>query len=202
VIIDQREQAPLPFSQLKTQPGTLYSGDYSVLGAEELFAIERKTLADLVACCTSERERFKRELHRLRGYRFKRLVVIGSEAEILGAQYRSNISPRAVLATLYCFEVRYEPFEFCATPENAGWLIELWAIWFARELHKNLNSLIENSRSPTAPPKVVDTGPPAPCKGRRASGLCRPGERANFNAGERAGNSTIRQNDHGKQGRS
>jgi hypothetical protein len=29
------------------------------------------------------RERFERELHRLRGYRFKRLLVVGSEAEIL-----------------------------------------------------------------------------------------------------------------------
>jgi hypothetical protein len=44
------------------------------------------------------RERFERELHRLRGYRFKRLFVVGSEAAILAGQYHSNIKPNAVLA--------------------------------------------------------------------------------------------------------
>jgi len=45
------------------------------------------------------RERFERELHRIRGYRFKRLLVVGSEAEILAGHYHSNIKPSAVLAT-------------------------------------------------------------------------------------------------------
>jgi ERCC4-type nuclease len=154
VVIDRREQDPLPFSRLKTRPGTLATGDYSILGTEELFAVERKTLPDLVACCAGERERFSRELHRLRGYRFKRLVVIGSEAEILAGQYRSLVSPRAALATLYCFEVRFDlPFVFCADALQAGRLIERWALWFARELYKNANGLllgageIRNARS-------------------------------------------------------
>ena len=50
-------------------------------------SIERKTVSDLVGSCMGEnRERFERELHRLRGYRFKRLLVVGSEAEILAGQ--------------------------------------------------------------------------------------------------------------------
>jgi len=43
------------------------------------------------------RERFERELHRLRGYRFKRLLMVGSEAEILAGQYHSNIKRKAEL---------------------------------------------------------------------------------------------------------
>jgi hypothetical protein len=59
------------------------TGDYSVAGLQDLFSIERKTVSDLVGYCMGEnREGFERELHRLRGYRFKRLLVVGSEAEI------------------------------------------------------------------------------------------------------------------------
>jgi hypothetical protein len=147
LVVDSREQVPLPFSQLKTQSGTLTTGDYSILGAEELFAVERKTLADLVACCAGGRERFKRELHRLRGFRFKRLVVVGSEEDILRGNFRSGISPKAVLATLQCFEVRYDlPFLFFLTPELAARRIETWAIWFARELRKTASLLLEDSQ--------------------------------------------------------
>lgn len=43
---------------------------------EELFAVERKTIADLVACCIgANRERFFRELHRLRGYRLLQSLI-------------------------------------------------------------------------------------------------------------------------------
>src|SRR5205823_8432137 len=96
LIVDTREQDPLEFVHLPSRLGTLATGDYSVAGLEELFAVERKTIADLVGCCVGEsRERFERELHRLRGYRFKRLLVIGTEEQILAAHYRSRISPKA-----------------------------------------------------------------------------------------------------------
>jgi DNA excision repair protein ERCC-4 len=83
---------------LKTQSGTLVTGDYSIAGLESLFAVERKSISDLVGCCVGQgRERFERELHRLRGFRFRRLLIIGSEAQILKGEYHSNINPRAVL---------------------------------------------------------------------------------------------------------
>jgi hypothetical protein len=43
ILIDAREQKPLPFERLKTQTDTLPTGDYSVVGLENLFAVERKT---------------------------------------------------------------------------------------------------------------------------------------------------------------
>jgi ERCC4-type nuclease len=76
IVIDTREQCPLPFARLAVECGTLASGDYSFRGGEELFAVERKSISDLAACCAGEnRERFFRELHRLRGFRFKRLLA-------------------------------------------------------------------------------------------------------------------------------
>lgn len=67
------------------------------------------------------REQFERELHRLRGYRFKRLLVVESEAEILAGHYQSNIKPNAVLATVCAFEVRYDlPVVFVSTARAPG----------------------------------------------------------------------------------
>src|SRR5690606_30906299 len=93
VLIDTREQAPLTFTRLESRRGTLQSGDYSFAGGEDLFAIERKTIPDLVACCVGNgRDRFFRELHRLRGFRFARLIVIGTPDGIGTHNYRANVT--------------------------------------------------------------------------------------------------------------
>jgi DNA excision repair protein ERCC-4 len=92
ILIDTREQLPLVFCHLATRGATLQSGDYSILGAEELFGVERKTIGDLIGCVTNGRERFERELHRLRGYRFKRLLIVGTEDEIKAGEYHSQIN--------------------------------------------------------------------------------------------------------------
>jgi DNA excision repair protein ERCC-4 len=68
-----------------------------------------KTVSDLVGCCTGKiRERFERELHRLRGYRFKRLLIVGSESDILEGRYHSDIIPKAVLGSLYAWQARFD----------------------------------------------------------------------------------------------
>jgi len=143
VITDNREQTPLVFTRLQSRPGTLATGDYSFAGAEELFSIERKSVADLVACSTGDnRDRFFRELHRLRGYRFKRLLVVGSLGEIERGGYRSLVKPNAVLATIAAIEVRYDvAVVFAPSPEEAARRIEEWAFWFARELVETCNTL-------------------------------------------------------------
>lgn len=150
IITDTREQAPLPFARLASVRDTLTSGDYSFRGGEELFAVERKSIADLVGCCVGEnRERFFRELHRLRGFRFKRLLVIGSRAEIIGGEFRSNISPKAVLSTLSVIEVRYDvPVVFAPSPEEAGERVESWAWWTAREVVTAANDLLRGIVAP------------------------------------------------------
>jgi DNA excision repair protein ERCC-4 len=143
IVIDSREQGPIVFSRLTSRRGILVTGDYSVKGLEHLFAVERKSISDLVGCCMgNNRERFERELHRLRGFRFKRLLIVGTEAQILKADYRSNIKPQAVLGTLRAFEVRYDvPVVFCETAETAASRIESWAFWYAREQVQVVNEL-------------------------------------------------------------
>ena len=136
IITDTREQTPLTFARLPHRAGTLQTGDYSFAGGEELFAVERKSIADMVGCCMgANRERFARELHRLRGYRFKRLLIIGAVADIEAANYRSAIAPASVLATLAAIEARYDvPVVFAPDPAAAALQIESWAAWYAREM--------------------------------------------------------------------
>ncbi len=144
IIYDTREQRPLVFEQLESRPGTLQTGDYSIAGLETLFSIERKTIDDLANCCTGQnRERFERELHRLRGYRFKRLLVIGREDDICQGRYHSSITPKAVFAMLGAFEARFDlPVVFVPCPRLAGRKIEAWSFWFSREHIVAANGLL------------------------------------------------------------
>jgi DNA excision repair protein ERCC-4 len=149
IVVDTREQEPLRFARLPSRTGTLSSGDYSIVGLETLFAVERKTVADLVACIGPERDRFERELCRLRGYRFKRLIVIGQRAEIEQGRYRSNIKPQSVLGSLDVWEVRYGvPYTFASTPEDAARVVERWVYLFAREVCQEANALLRGCQQP------------------------------------------------------
>ncbi len=108
IAVDSREQEPLVFTRLESVVATLQSADYSFLGAEEHFAVSRKSLPDLVSSCIGEnRARTERHLHRLRGYHFARFVVIGNRWEIEAHRYRSSIKPSVILHSLASWEVRY-----------------------------------------------------------------------------------------------
>jgi len=111
---------------------------------ETLFSIERKTIDDLANCCTGpNRERFERELQRLRAYRFKRLLVVGTEEDICRCRYHSSVTPKAVFATLGAFEARFDlPVVFISCPRLAGRKIESWAFWFVREYVLAANGLL------------------------------------------------------------
>ena len=112
VIIDTREKTPFPFGpDVETEPGTLATGDYSLAGLENLVAVERKSLADLVMCCGSERDRFKRELQRLRAYRCRAVVIEAHMAEVIYQKYRGNMVPAAIMGSVASWQTRYEvPF--------------------------------------------------------------------------------------------
>src|SRR6185312_7330101 len=71
--------------------------------------------------CGRQPAKFERELHRLRGYQFKRLLVIGTESDIRTRRYFSGVNPASVLATLYAFAIRYDvPVIFSPTPQTAA----------------------------------------------------------------------------------
>jgi DNA excision repair protein ERCC-4 len=151
IVVDSREQAPLVFTRLQAVSGALYSGDYSIRGLEASFSVEKKSLDDLANCClAAQRERFEHELHRLRGYRFKRLLIVGTREDIAAGHYHSRIAPKSVLATLGAFEVRYLPVVFASTSQEAAASIERWCWWYSREVVQDANNLLRGSRLDSA----------------------------------------------------
>ena len=142
---------PLKFN-VPTEVKKLYTGDYSVVGLEHLFAVELKKINDIVACCCSKsgkenRERFERELNRLRGYRFARVLIIGSYRDLLEGNYRSKMNPVSVTHSLSSFTARYGtvPILFAKTPQKAVMMIEEWAASFSREIMKEYSALMKSS---------------------------------------------------------
>ena len=138
LVVDTREQTPLEFRNIPADTGTLYTGDYSIRGFEDDFAIERKTISDLVASLTRDRDRFMRELLRLRGCAFRRLLIVGSVQDIEKGNYRSKASPRSIMASLSAIEARfYLPILFEETEDRAALRVERLAFWSWREHAKH-----------------------------------------------------------------
>ena len=98
-IVDSREQLPWDLSPMKTETAGLSVGDYSIKGLESVVAIERKSLADLVACCGGERDRFQKELDRLRGWPVNAIVIEANWADLEKGQWRSKLSAKQVQAS-------------------------------------------------------------------------------------------------------
>lgn len=144
IIIDSREQTPLEFPARFETPGGvldvstttkgLVSGDYSIVGYEDTFAVERKTVPDLLGSITSGRPRFERELTRMRGCWFARLLIIGDLTEVGTPRVRSKMSANAVFGTLATYDVRYVPVVVVPDEETAADQIMTWGAYFVREI--------------------------------------------------------------------
>ena len=143
VLVDTREQQPLEFMRLPSRRATLATGDYSVEGYEAVFCVERKSVPDLVHSVTGARDRFLREIQRMDGFLFRRIVVVGSEADVERGAFidRANrMTPeararciRGILSSLDTIEVRHGvPIRFFTSPQRAAAQIERWAYHFAR----------------------------------------------------------------------
>ena len=123
IVCDSREQNPFPFAGLPVtvSVGTLEAGDYSLVGFERKVAVERKELGDLIQCLSVERDRFERELARLRGYDCAAVVVEAPVADLRAGRYRSKMSPEAAWQSVLAFSVRYRiPFLFCESRGEAN----------------------------------------------------------------------------------
>lgn len=128
IIVDSREQAPIPFRGARyegvaVEVGTLPTGDYSLAGLTDRVAVERKELADLVACLGRERERFEREMQRAAALDAFAVVVEASWAELASGQYRSRLNPHAACQSVLAFAGRYRvPFLFAGSRAAAEYM--------------------------------------------------------------------------------
>lgn len=86
IIIDTREQAPLPIEAYPVERATLPVGDYGIAGFSDwdnpAFIVERKSLDDLVQSLTHGRDRFEREVLKLRQIGFRALLIEAEQSQI------------------------------------------------------------------------------------------------------------------------
>ena len=120
VVIDNREKLPADVSPLKSISGTLQTGDYSLLHLEGTVAIERKSLSDLLSCIGGSRERFERELERLRAFPYRAVVVECSWEAFQRGDWRSNVSVASAVGSVLAWQLAGVPFVFARDHADAG----------------------------------------------------------------------------------
>lgn len=146
IIVDTREQETYRASSRYEALGvpyyrqTLNYGDYTYnvkIDGKDIFptegrvnglcVVERKqNLDELANCFTRGRERFAREFERASDNNAKVYLLIenGSIDMILAGQYRSRFRPKAFLASLIAWEVRYNLTTIFCEASNSGKIIK------------------------------------------------------------------------------
>lgn len=150
LIVDTREQPNAAFRARLNKIGLPYTcekldyGDYSIRIAgshdfRDKFVIERKmSLDEIAANLTRERRRFEAELQRAAADNAKVYLVIenGSFEKIAAGDYRSQLKPKAFMASLMTMAARYNvSIQFCSR-KLCGHLIRAILYYEARQYLK------------------------------------------------------------------
>lgn len=121
ILCDTREQRPLKFhDSFKVEKICLPTGDYSIKYLDHLVAIERKSISDLVMCVGRERERFEREITRLKEFEIRRIIIEADLNDILGKKYRGETHPNSVIGSLASWDANGTPCLFLSNREAAA----------------------------------------------------------------------------------
>ena len=125
LLVDTREQHPFDFSRFDgwfagIQKRALQLGDYSIAGMENICAVERKDLSDLVHSLTVERSVFVHRLRRIAQVPHRLLVIDAALSQVKSRYAHSGVDPnritQAVIAALAGLGV---PF-LCAETHELG----------------------------------------------------------------------------------
>lgn len=140
IVRDTREQKPLSFEHdpVDVVDDTLDTGDYSVQGYEDTFAIERKSGDDLCLSLGVERERFEREMVRSTDLdKFKVMIECPRHwfydflDEPESPYVYSSMTPRAVVATIDSWTDKYDcRFRWAGSREQAALeIVDTFSDW-------------------------------------------------------------------------
>ena len=147
VLVDTREREPFPVHA--NHPNwiagerrvALKTGDYTVEGMETLLCLERKSLADLVACTVTYRRRFLTACGRLARFPWKAILIEATLEDIKGGfesvDYPLGVHPNAVCGTLDAIEAKFGiPVHYTSanrdlgTEKAASWLSKHFTYWW------------------------------------------------------------------------
>ena len=120
VLCDKREQLPWDMDPLPVKRATLQTGDYTLASLSSEIAIERKSLDDLLGCIGSGRDRFERELERLRAFPLRAVIVEANWGDIETGAYRSKVHPNAAIGSICGWMASGVPFYFAGRRDRAA----------------------------------------------------------------------------------
>ena len=128
LLIDDRERTPYQLTSAKK--AHLRTGDYTVEGYEDVFAVERKSYEDVYSCLTTNRRRLAAQLKRLGAMKHSYLLIDCTLAAfMLGHVFHKLSGPDALTRlTRMCVE-HGVPFIFCDRygPQLTGaLLLQFW----------------------------------------------------------------------------
>lgn len=147
-IIDTREQMELDLAPLKTEAGTLDTGDYSLKGLEHVVRVERKSLDDLLGVVGRDRERFEREVARLLAYPVRVLVIEATWSDLeSGLWQRSKMTPQAVIGSLLAWQAEGLSIHCVGDHKRAGTHVARLLYQVAKRRYRELRSLMQEVES-------------------------------------------------------
>jgi|SRR6186713_2540039 len=141
VCVDNREQAPWHFTGIEGDSGEiiivplltgqpLATGDYTIAGLEHRLIIERKSPGDFRGSITADRDRFEREMERMRevvrapGGGYAAVVIEASMTDLLTVPESSRVNPVTIARTMQSWSIRYG-VHFWMLPDRR--VAEIWA---------------------------------------------------------------------------
>ena len=131
VVVDTREQEGYTFDPrlVLAVRRALPAGDYSIAGLETIVAVERKALDDFVSTVIHCRERFRKELRKLSGYRAACIVVEGGLPEVLLHRYHGEAHPNAVVGSALSIILDFRvPVFFCSNRQAACQFVQAYLL--------------------------------------------------------------------------
>lgn len=153
LICDTREpwrphpwEAYLP-EEISLRQGTLDVGDFSLADLDNGAVVERKTVPDFLACLTSNRERFEKELRRARHLSGFAVVIEGSLQDCMAA--RHHLHPAALVGTVAAWSRRYAPIVFAGNPHCAASFAWRFLVGQIKDAEKLIGSAACASPQPT-----------------------------------------------------
>ena len=167
-IVDTREQAPLDLSPLRSEPGTLATGDYSVKGLVDVIAIERKSLTDLLGCIGQERERFDREVIRLLAYPTRAIIVEATWGQIEAGNWKSKVTPAAAVGSLLGWIAQGVPVIMAKDHERAGRYVSRLLFTAARRRWREARALAGSVSAAADSQATEPAAPGRSINGRKA----------------------------------
>jgi len=131
MIMDTREQIALFEPQNWIIDKGLKTGDFSILGFEDAITIERKSLPDLFGTLGKGRERFEKEIVRMKKMNWYGMMIEGSEDDTMREQEWSTMVVNQIYHALSSYQIQGLHIYYAGSKGRArDWVLSRLTRWY------------------------------------------------------------------------